>query len=40
MNALPLKTVFLDYDTVSNGDLDVAPLREAAGELTMPMSRC
>jgi glycerate dehydrogenase len=35
MNALPLKTVFLDYDTVSNGDLDVTSLREAAGELTL-----
>ena len=23
MNAQPLKTVFLDYDTVSNGDLDL-----------------
>jgi glycerate dehydrogenase len=35
MNAQPLKTVFLDYDTVSNGDLDVAPLREAAGDLKL-----
>lgn len=33
MNSQPLKTVFLDYDTVSNGDLDTTQLREAAGEL-------
>jgi glycerate dehydrogenase len=33
MNALPLKSVFLDYDTVSNGDLDLGPLRDAAGDL-------
>jgi glycerate dehydrogenase len=35
MNALPLKTVFLDYDTVSAGDLDTSSLREAAGELIL-----
>ncbi len=35
MNAQPLKTVFLDYDTVSHGDLDTAALREAAGELIL-----
>ena len=35
MNAHPLKTVFLDYDTVSNGDLDLELLREAAGDLIL-----
>jgi glycerate dehydrogenase len=35
MNAVPLKTVFLDYDTVSNGDLDTSRLREAAGNLVL-----
>jgi glycerate dehydrogenase len=35
MSARPLKMVFLDYDTVSNGDLDLARLREAAGELIL-----
>src|SRR5882757_9139750 len=35
MNAHPLKTVFLDYDTVSNGDLDTTRLRAAAGELVL-----
>jgi glycerate dehydrogenase len=30
-----LKTVFIDYDTVSNGDLDTAVLREAAGDLIL-----
>ncbi|MDP9008289.1 MAG: glycerate dehydrogenase [Pseudomonadota bacterium] len=35
MNAHPLKTVFLDYDTVSNGDLDPSRLREAAGTLIL-----
>ena len=35
MGAPPLKTVFLDYDTVSNGDLDLAALREAAGDLSV-----
>jgi glycerate dehydrogenase len=35
MNGQPLKTVFLDYDTVSNGDLDLARLREAAGDLIL-----
>src|SRR3984885_13562237 len=35
MSAHPLKTVFLDYDTVSNGDLDLERLREAAGELVL-----
>jgi glycerate dehydrogenase len=35
MNTQPLKTVFLDYDTVSNGDLDLKLLREAAGDLIL-----
>jgi glycerate dehydrogenase len=35
MNAQPLKTVFLDYDTVSSGDLDTAKLREAGGNLVL-----
>jgi glycerate dehydrogenase len=35
MNAQPLKTVFLDFDTVSNGDLDTAALRAAAGDLIL-----
>jgi glycerate dehydrogenase len=35
MNTQPLKTVFLDYDTVSYQDLDTAGLREAAGELVL-----
>src|SRR6202161_1635783 len=35
MSTQPLKTVFLDYDTVSNGDLDLGPLREAAGDLIL-----
>jgi glycerate dehydrogenase len=35
MNGQPLKTVFLDYDTVSNGDLDTTRLREAAGTLVL-----
>lgn len=35
MNTLPLKSVFLDYDTVSNGDLDLGALREAAGDLIL-----
>jgi len=35
VNAQPLKTVFLDYDTVSNGDLDTSGLREAAGDLVL-----
>ena len=35
MDTRPLKTVFLDYDTVSNGDLDLQQLREAAGDLTL-----
>ena len=35
MNARPAKTVFLDYDTVSIGDLDHAALREAAGDLIL-----
>ena len=35
MNTQPLKTVFLDYDTVSNGDLDLERLREAAGDLIL-----
>src|SRR5260221_14592 len=35
MDTRPLKTVFLDYDTVSNGDLDLTLLREASGELIL-----
>ncbi|HEY0800184.1 MAG TPA: NAD(P)-dependent oxidoreductase, partial [Steroidobacteraceae bacterium] len=35
MSTAPLKSVFLDYDTVSNGDLDTGLLREAAGELVL-----
>jgi glycerate dehydrogenase len=35
MNARPAKTVFLDYDTVSNGDLDLKALREATGDLIL-----
>jgi glycerate dehydrogenase len=35
MNMDPLKTVFLDYDTVSNGDLDTAALRAAADNLIL-----
>src|SRR5258708_20615577 len=35
MDTHPLKTVFLDYDTVSNGDLDLERLREASGELIL-----
>jgi glycerate dehydrogenase len=35
VNAHPLKTVFLDYDTVSNSDLDTGKLREAAGDLVL-----
>src|ERR1700733_2223400 len=35
MSTQPLKTVFLDYDTVSNSDLDLAQLREAAGDLIL-----
>jgi glycerate dehydrogenase len=35
MDTQPLKTVFLDYDTVSNGDLDLGRLREAAGDLIL-----
>jgi glycerate dehydrogenase len=35
MDKQPLKTVFLDYDTVSNGDLDLEALREAAGDLVL-----
>jgi glycerate dehydrogenase len=30
-----VKAVFLDYDTVSNGDLDVSALNAAAGDLTL-----
>jgi glycerate dehydrogenase len=30
-----MKAVFLDYDTVSNGDLDTSPLTGAVGELTL-----
>jgi glycerate dehydrogenase len=35
MSTRPLKSVFLDYDTVSNGDLDLVHLREAAGDLIL-----
>lgn len=35
MDAQPLKTVFLDYDTVSNGDLDLTRLREMADDLIL-----
>lgn len=35
MNTQHLKTVFLDYDTVSNGDLDLKRLREAVGDLIL-----
>ena len=35
MNARPLNTVFLDYDTVADGDLDLAALREACGNLIL-----
>jgi glycerate dehydrogenase len=35
MNTQPLKTVFLDYDTVSNGDLDTSRLGAAAGALIL-----
>jgi glycerate dehydrogenase len=35
MSAHPLKTVFLDYDTVATDDLDTTRLREAAGELVL-----
>jgi glycerate dehydrogenase len=35
MNAQPLKTVFLDYDTVSSGDLDLDALRQASGKLVL-----
>jgi glycerate dehydrogenase len=35
VTAHPLKTVFLDYDTVSNSDLDTGKLREAAGDLIL-----
>jgi len=35
MDTQPLKTVFLDYDTVANGDLDLKLLREAADDLIL-----
>ncbi len=35
MDPKPVKTVFLDFDTVSNRDLDLHRLREAAGELVV-----
>jgi glycerate dehydrogenase len=35
MNASPLKTVFLDFDTVSSGDLDLGGLRQVAEDLTL-----
>jgi glycerate dehydrogenase len=31
----PLKTVFLDYDTVANGDLDTTLLRQASDDLVL-----
>jgi hypothetical protein len=33
-----VKAVFLDYDTVSNGDLDTSALSAAAGDLRLPES--
>lgn len=35
MSPHPAKTVFLDYDTVANGDLDLKLLQEAAGDLVL-----
>jgi|SRR5271163_1514800 len=35
MNPAPLKTVFLDFDTVSSGDLDLRSLRQAADDLVL-----
>ena len=35
MNLTSLKTVFLDYDTVANGDLDTTLLRNAADDLVL-----
>src|SRR5258707_1266092 len=35
MSAQPVKTVFLDYDTVSTGDLDLTALRAASGDLIL-----
>lgn len=35
MSERSLKTVFLDFDTVSTGDLDLTRLREAGGELLL-----
>jgi glycerate dehydrogenase len=35
MNLSSLKTVFLDYDTVANGDLDTTLLRNAADDLVL-----
>jgi glycerate dehydrogenase len=35
MNAQPAKTVFLDYDTVSAGDLDLTALRAASADLIL-----
>ncbi|HEX3912266.1 MAG TPA: D-2-hydroxyacid dehydrogenase [Steroidobacteraceae bacterium] len=35
MNQRPFKSVFLDYDTVSNGDLELGPLRAASGDLIL-----
>src|ERR1700743_2000569 len=35
MTAQPAKTVFLDYDTVSPGDLDLTALRAASGNLIL-----
>jgi glycerate dehydrogenase len=35
MDTQPVKSVFLDFDTVSIGDLDLEQLREAAGDLIL-----
>src|ERR1700733_1215693 len=35
MSAQPAKTVFLDFDTVSTGDLDLTSLRAASGNLVL-----
>jgi glycerate dehydrogenase len=35
MNAQPAKTVFLDFDTVSTGDLDLTALRAVSGNLIL-----
>ena len=35
LNGQPLQAVFLDYDTVANGDLDLSALRAASGDLVL-----